>query len=109
VVGPDGSAISAVAPGGQIIQEESVGVVAHAAPVLSYSAPVVAAHVAAPALAYSAPVVAAPHISAYSAPILSAHSAPIVAGVSALDTLVAGPSGTIATSKTVAAPVVSAW
>ncbi|XP_066254530.1 cuticle protein 16.5-like [Euwallacea similis] len=140
VVGPDGSAISSIAPGGQIISEESVGVVAETAPVvaaapaLAYSAPLVAAH-AAPAVAYSAPVVAAhtayaapvvaahtaysaPVVSAYSAPVVSTYSAPLVSGVathSTVDTVVAGPSGTIATGRTVAspvvaaAPVVSAW
>lgn len=97
VVGPDGSAISSVAPGGQIVQEESVGVVAETAPV-----------VAAPAVAYSAPLV-----SAYAAPVVAAplaYSAPILAGVAAqstVDTVVAGPSGTIATGRTVASPLVA--
>ncbi|KAF7267668.1 hypothetical protein GWI33_019156 [Rhynchophorus ferrugineus] len=159
VVGPDGSAISSVAPGGQIVQEESVGVVAETAPVVAapavaYSAPAV---VSAPALSYAAKTVVAPSasvVSAYSAPVfsaysapavaysapavaysapslvgaplayaaksvvapsaslLSAYSAPVVSGVvasSSFDTVVSGPSGTIATGKTVAAPVVSAW
>ncbi|XP_050294696.1 cuticle protein 16.5-like isoform X2 [Anthonomus grandis grandis] len=127
VVGPDGSAISSVAPAGQIVQEESVGVVAQTAPVvaasapaLAYSAPLVA-HSApavaysAPALAYSAPLAyAAPAHVAYSAPLVSAYSAPVVSsgvvGHSTVDTVISGPSGTIATGKTVAAaPVVAAW
>lgn len=97
MVGPDGSAISSVAPGGQIVQEESVGVVAETAPV-----------VAAPAVAYSAPLV-----SAYAAPVVAAplaYSAPILAGIAAqstVDTVVAGPSGTIATGRTVASPLVA--
>ncbi|XP_050294698.1 cuticle protein 16.5-like isoform X3 [Anthonomus grandis grandis] len=117
VVGPDGSAISSVAPAGQIVQEESVGVVAQTAPVvaasapaLAYSAPLVA-H-SAPALAYSAPLAyAAPAHVAYSAPLVSAYSAPVVAsGVVGHSTVISGPSGTVATGKTVAAaPVVAAW
>ncbi|ENN74578.1 hypothetical protein YQE_08900, partial [Dendroctonus ponderosae] len=112
VVGPDGSAISSVAPAGQIIQEESVGVVAQTAPVVA--APAVA-YSAPAAVAYSLPAVAsAPVLSAYSAPIVSAYSAPVVSAyaaplVSGVDTVVAGPSGTIATGRTVGAPVVSAW
>ncbi|XP_049817491.1 cuticle protein 16.5-like isoform X1 [Aethina tumida] len=132
VVGPDGSAISSVAPGGQIITEEHPGVVAqtapvvaapvlahsahlvaHSAPVLAHSAPVVAAH-AAPVLAHSAPVLAhsAP-VLAHSAPLL-AHSAPVVAAHHGLvahgaeQTVVSGPSGVIATGRSVApAAVVS--
>ncbi|XP_076267998.1 uncharacterized protein LOC143201036 [Rhynchophorus ferrugineus] len=109
VVGPDGSAISSIAPAGQIVQQESVGVVAQtapilAAPALAYSAPTV---LAAPALA--AKSIIAPSVVARAAPVLSA---PLVSGVvatSAVDTVVAGPSGTIATGKTLAAPVVAAW
>ncbi|RZB41024.1 hypothetical protein BDFB_010218 [Asbolus verrucosus] len=116
VVGPDGSAISSVAPGGTIIQEEHPGVVAHTAPVVAapvvaahtaYAAPVVAAHTAyaAPVVAahtaYAAPVVAAQ--TAYAAPALAYSSHGVVAH-SAVDTVVAGPSGTIATSKALHAP-----
>lgn len=83
LVGPDGSVISAYAPGGQVVTDEHPGVVAHAAPVL---APVVA-H-AAPVVAQAAPLAYASHGYA--------------------DTIVAGPSGTIATGKAVhAAPIVS--
>ncbi|CAG9837950.1 unnamed protein product [Diabrotica balteata] len=135
VVGADGSVISAVAPGGQIIAEEHPGVVAHSAPlVAAYSHPVVAAHASPIVAAYSAPLVnphaasvvsvhsapivaahAAPVVSAYShpvvaAPLVAAHSAPVVAhGVvnhREVDTVVAGPSGTITTSKLVASPAV---
>ncbi|XP_023025867.2 uncharacterized protein [Leptinotarsa decemlineata] len=110
VAGPDGSVISSVAPGGQIIAEDHAGYVAQAAPVVA--APVVSAYAAHGAYAlpaysaYSTPVV-----SAYSAPLVSAYAAPsvVASGVVAhrsVDTVVAGPSGTIATSKTVAAPAV---
>ncbi|XP_049817498.1 uncharacterized protein LOC126264291 [Aethina tumida] len=80
VVGPDGSAISAVAPGGQIVTDESVGVVARTAPV-----------VASPVLAHSAPILA------QSAPLVAA--APL-----GVDTVVSGPSGVVAASRGLAAP-----
>ncbi|XP_060524911.1 cuticle protein LPCP-23-like [Cylas formicarius] len=88
VVGPDGSAISAVAPGGQIVHEEHPGVVAYAAPAahLSYAAPAVVAH--------HAPVA---HL-AYSAPAVVAHQSAVV---SHADTIVAGPSGTISTGRSI--------
>ncbi|XP_019880510.1 uncharacterized protein LOC109608513 [Aethina tumida] len=109
IVGPDGSAISSVAPGGQIVTEEHPGVVAHtapvvAAPVLAHSAQLVA-H-SAPVLAHSAPVVAA-----HAAPVLAhsaqvvAHSAPVVAAHHGLvahgaeHTVVSGPSGVISTGQ----------
>ncbi|XP_076267052.1 uncharacterized protein LOC143200499 [Rhynchophorus ferrugineus] len=110
VVGPDGSAISSVAPGGQIVQEEIVGVVAQTAPVVA-AAPAVTSYVAAPSVlaahsapvvAYSSPIISAPLVSAYSAPVLSG-----VVAKSVVDTVVAGPSGSIVTGKTVAAPVVA--
>ncbi|XP_060532197.1 cuticle protein 16.5-like [Cylas formicarius] len=116
VVGPDGSAISSVAPAGQIVHEESVGVVAETAPVVAgapvlsaYSAPVVSAPVvsaySAPVVsAYSAPVVSAPVVSAYSAPLVSAPAASLLSA----DTVVAGPSGTVVAGRSVATPVV-AW
>nr|XP_023026476.1 cuticle protein 38-like [Leptinotarsa decemlineata] len=107
VAGPDGSIISSVAPGGQIVAEDYSGYVAHAAPVVA--APVVSAYASLPAYtAYSAPV-----ISSYSAPVVSAYTAPsvVASGVVAqksVDSVVAGPSGTIATSKTVATPAIYA-
>ncbi|KAG5879412.1 hypothetical protein JTB14_027235 [Gonioctena quinquepunctata] len=69
-------------------------------------------HTPAPFYLPTLPVVSAysaPAVSAYSAPLWSAYAAPSVVanGVVAqnsVDTVVAGPSGTIATSKTVAAP-----
>lgn len=67
LVGPEGSVISAVAPGGQIITEEHPGVVAHAAPTHGH---IVAAPIHA-APAYAAPAFAAP---AYAAPV---HAAPV--------------------------------
>ncbi|XP_060536111.1 uncharacterized protein LOC132708028 [Cylas formicarius] len=99
VVGPDGSAISAVAPGGQIVHEDHPGVVAHAVPFVAHAAPV-AAH-AAPVLAHAAPVVAhAAPVVAHAAPVV-AHAAAVVAHAGEADTIVAGPSGTIATGKSV--------
>ncbi|CAH1163526.1 unnamed protein product [Phaedon cochleariae] len=125
VAGPDGSVISSAAPGGQIITEEHPGVVAHAAPVVAYSSPVVSAYSGPVVSAYSAPVVSAysaPVVSAYASPVLSAYSAPVVSAYSAHavpsvyasgvvahnshDTVVAGPSGTIATSRNIATPTV---
>ncbi|KAG5879405.1 hypothetical protein JTB14_027228 [Gonioctena quinquepunctata] len=132
IAGPDGSVIDSVAPGGSIVTEQHPGVVAHTAPVVStyaahgiralpvhtaYSSPVVSAYSTPVVSAYSGPVVSAyssPVVSAYSsAPVVSAYAAPSVfsSGVVAhntVDTVVAGPSGTIATSKTVSAPTVYA-
>ncbi|KAJ8963224.1 hypothetical protein NQ318_018690 [Aromia moschata] len=87
LVGPDGSVISSVAPGGQVITDALPGAVA-------YSAPVVAA---------AAPLVAAPAVVARAGPIVPAAS--FVGGVIGDRTVVAGPSGTIATGRTVAAPL----
>ncbi|XP_044264820.1 cuticle protein 21-like [Tribolium madens] len=61
VVGPDGSAIHSVAPGGSVVAEHHSGVVAHTAPIVAH-APVVA-HTA-----YAAPAVVAHH-----APLAYAH------------------------------------
>ncbi|XP_048523379.1 uncharacterized protein LOC125504842 isoform X2 [Dendroctonus ponderosae] len=82
LIGPEGSIISAHAPGGQIVHEEHPGVIAHAAPVYGHISPVVS---------HSAPVVA--H---------AAHAAPatVVAHSSAYGhegVLIAGPSGQIST------------
>ncbi|KAG5879410.1 hypothetical protein JTB14_027233 [Gonioctena quinquepunctata] len=132
IAGPDGSVIDSVAPGGSIVTEEHPGVVAHTAPIVSayaahalpahtaYAGPVLSAYSTPVVSAYSAPVVStysAPAVSAYSAPAVSAYSAPLWSAYAApsvvasglvaqnsVDTVVAGPSGTIATSKTVAAP-----
>ncbi|KAF7267679.1 hypothetical protein GWI33_019167 [Rhynchophorus ferrugineus] len=89
LVGPEGSVISAHAPGGQVVYEEHPGFVAHAAPVVAHAAPVVA-H-AAPVVAHAAPIVA------HAAPV--AHST-VVAHSSAYEhehVVVAGPSGSIST------------
>ncbi|XP_050294695.1 uncharacterized protein LOC126734905 [Anthonomus grandis grandis] len=100
VAGPDGSLIHSEQPGASIITEDSPAIVARSEPLIaapvSYSAPLV----------YSAPL-------AYSAPVVHGYSAPLAysAGIVAekqLDTLVAGPSGTIATSKTVHSPALVA-
>lgn len=122
LVGPDGSVIDSVSPGGRVIAD-SPAIVAEAAPVVAAaysaplikSAPIVSAYSTPIVSSYSAPLVSAysaPVVSAYSAPVLSTYSSPLLAsGVVAqksLDTLVAGPSGTIATSKTLTAPTVVA-
>ncbi|KAJ8943407.1 hypothetical protein NQ314_009776 [Rhamnusium bicolor] len=60
------------------------------------------ASILAPSL-YSAPL-------AYSAPVVSPYAAPVVAGgVVGEQIVVAGPSGTIATGRTLAAPFVGAY
>ncbi|KAJ8943394.1 hypothetical protein NQ314_009763, partial [Rhamnusium bicolor] len=120
LVGPEGSVISSVSPGGQVITEEHPGVVAHAAPVAyaSYAAPAVSAYAAPLRVAHSAyaapslvahSAYATPVVSAYSSPIVSraayaapysySVAAPVVAAHGSVDTVVAGPSGTIATSR----------
>ncbi|XP_030766352.1 larval cuticle protein F1-like [Sitophilus oryzae] len=91
VVGPDGSSISSISPAGQIVQQETLGVVARSAPIVA--APAVVAHTA-------------PIVSAYSAPLLSAYSAPLVSGE---HTVIAGPSGTVVSGRSLSAPVVTAW
>ncbi|KAF7267675.1 hypothetical protein GWI33_019163 [Rhynchophorus ferrugineus] len=115
VVGPDGSSISSVSPGGSIIKQETPGVVADVvpAPAVAYSA-----HVAYPTpfayTAHGAPLIAAYSAPfAYNSPFIPHYSAPFAysAGVVSqkqLDTVVAGPSGTIATSKTVHSPALVA-
>ncbi|KAJ8943410.1 hypothetical protein NQ314_009779 [Rhamnusium bicolor] len=114
IVGPDGSVVSSVSPGGQIITEEHPGLTAYTAPVVA-TAPVVTSYAAPAIVAHSAPVVSAyatPVVSTYSAPVLSAYAAPAVTSAvlshKSLDTVIAGPSGTIATSKTVSTPAVVA-
>ncbi|KAF7267678.1 hypothetical protein GWI33_019166 [Rhynchophorus ferrugineus] len=119
LVGPEGSVISAHAPGGQVVHEEHPGVVAHVAPVVAHAAPTVA--YAAPVIAHAAPVVAHatpaatthsvyssvishPSVVSHAAPVVahavpSAHSA-VVAHSSAYEhnsVVVAGPSGSIST------------
>lgn len=101
LVGPEGSVISSVAPGGKVITETLPGGAAYSAP--SLVAPVLAPGVFS---AYSASVLPA-HVaplthlvSGYSAPVVPA---PLVAGHRSVDTLVAGPSGTIASSRSLTA------
>ncbi|KAK9872435.1 hypothetical protein WA026_017893 [Henosepilachna vigintioctopunctata] len=113
VVGPDGSSISSVAPGGTIVSDHGATIVAQAAPAavispaahhVAYAAAPVAhvAYAAAPALA----VPAVSHYSAAWAPHALAYGAvPALGGVAAEKTVVAGPSGTIAQTKAVNAPV----
>ncbi|KAK9872441.1 hypothetical protein WA026_017899 [Henosepilachna vigintioctopunctata] len=87
----------------------------------SYVAPALSPYSALPyaygASPYVAPYVApyASHVSAYSshvaAPVVSAYSAPLAYGYhghAAENTVVAGPSGTISSSKSVAAPAYAA-
>ncbi|CAH0552033.1 unnamed protein product [Brassicogethes aeneus] len=109
IVGPDGSSISSVAPGGQIITEEHAGVVAHSAPVLAHSAVVahsapVVAHSAqfvahsAPIVAHSAPVWAhSAQVLAHSAPVVAAHHGLVAHGADS--TVISGPSGVISTNS----------
>lgn len=80
-------------PSGYVASAYNAPLVSH----LAYSAPIAHHN-----LAYSAPI--AHHHLAYSAP-LAAHVGHVAASE---DTVVAGPSGTIATSKTVGAPAVAA-
>lgn len=99
------------APSGTIVQGPAVvstygaaypGYSAYSHPVVSaysaYSSPVVSSYSHPVVSAYSAPVV-----SAYSHPVVSAYSSPVVAGGlvghNSVDTVIAGPSGTIATSR----------
>ncbi|KAK9872436.1 hypothetical protein WA026_017894 [Henosepilachna vigintioctopunctata] len=73
----------------------------------------VSAGVIAPAFtAYSAPFAAAyatPIATPLAAPVIAAYAAPYgaVGSLAAEDTVVAGPSGTIATSKRAGAPIVA--
>ena len=100
----------------------SGGLEAYSTPALGYSA--FSLPYSSAALAYSAPNVGllgrsygAPSIfSGYSAPlwsngrVLSGYSAPTVSGVlgnTVADTVISGPSGTIATGRSIAAPLVS--
>ncbi|XP_050294691.1 uncharacterized protein LOC126734901 [Anthonomus grandis grandis] len=115
LVGPEGSVISAVAPGGQIVHEEHPGVIAHAAPVHSH----IVAHVA-PVFAHHAPVLA--HhvpIVAHQVPVVAHHAHHVPTTVVAHDTgvhghenaIISGPSGTVARGHgvhgAVVAPVVA--
>ncbi|XP_044747254.1 cuticle protein LPCP-23-like [Coccinella septempunctata] len=128
VVGPDGSAISSVAPGGTIITDHDATIVAQAAPaaVIAPAArlavahtPLVAAHsslVAAhsPLVAAHPQLIAAPGITTYAAnvPVLShqAVAVPALGNIAAENTVVAGPSGTITQSRSLdAAQHVTVW
>ncbi|KAJ8924252.1 hypothetical protein NQ315_007044 [Exocentrus adspersus] len=58
----------------------------------------------------SAGILPAPVVSAYATPVVSAYSAPWVgAGLVGEQTVIAGPSGTVATGRTLAAPAVAAY
>ncbi|KAH1014960.1 larval cuticle protein F1 [Dendroctonus ponderosae] len=78
LIGPEGSIISAYAPGGKILHEEHPGYVAETAPVQAYAAhsPVVsyASHVPVATYAAHSPVLASAPLSlAYSAPLALGH------------------------------------
>ncbi|KAL3287492.1 hypothetical protein HHI36_001962 [Cryptolaemus montrouzieri] len=98
VIGPDGSSISSVAPGGTIISENGATLVAQGAPaaVITPSARIAS---------IAAPLVAAPHAIAYgAAPVLAPQgiaygAAPLLGNIAAENTLVAGPSGTISQTR----------
>ncbi|XP_050293021.1 cuticle protein LPCP-23-like [Anthonomus grandis grandis] len=79
LVGPEGSVISAVAPGGQIVHEEHPGVIAHATPVVAHHVPVIAHD--APVVAHHVPTTVVAHDS-------SEHGHE--------NAIIAGPSGTVA-------------
>ncbi|RZC32141.1 hypothetical protein BDFB_003847 [Asbolus verrucosus] len=102
IVGPDGSAISAVAPGGSIVTDSQPAVVAQtvaAAPLVA-AAPVVAgpAVVAAPSVLAARSVLAGPSLVAGSS---------VLTGLGG--TVIAGPSGTISAAQPLVAPgVISA-
>lgn len=84
IVGPEGSIISSIAPGGKIITEDLPGVAVHSAPLVH--APLVARTAPwdySPALLPSAPLVRAPFFPAHGS----------------VDTVVAGPSGTVVSSR----------
>ncbi|XP_045468740.1 cuticle protein LPCP-23-like [Harmonia axyridis] len=114
VVGPDGSAISSVAPGGTIITDHDATIVAQAAPaaVIAPAARLAVAH--APLVAAHSSLIASPAITTYAAhaPVW-AHQAvgvPAIARVAAENTVVAGPSGTISQTRAIdAAPHVTVW
>ncbi|XP_045473959.1 pupal cuticle protein G1A-like [Harmonia axyridis] len=121
VVGPDGSAISSVAPGGTIITDHDATIVAQAAPaaVIAPAARLAVAH--APLVAAHSSLIASPAITTYAAqsPVW-AHQAPVwahqaigvpaIARVAAENTVVAGPSGTISQTRAIdAAPHVTVW
>lgn len=98
IVGPDGSSISSVAPGGTIIADSNGAIVAQGAPaaVISPASRLVVA---------PAPIVAAPVVTSYSAvsPVW-AHQAvavPALGRIAAENTVVAGPSGTISQSRAI--------
>lgn len=108
VAGPDGSVISSVAPGGSVVSDVAPGYAAYAAPA-AVAAPAVAAYAAPAVAAYSAPAFAAysaPAVAAYAAPAVAAYAAPYAAPVAYAaapavreDTVISGPSGTIASSR----------
>ncbi|XP_050294702.1 uncharacterized protein LOC126734910 isoform X2 [Anthonomus grandis grandis] len=92
LVGPEGSVISAVAPGGQIVHEEHPGVIAHA-----HQIPVVAHQVSVahqvPVLAHDVPTTVVAHDTG-----VHGHE----------NAIISGPSGTVARGHgVVVVPVVS--
>ncbi|XP_030766348.1 cuticle protein LPCP-23-like [Sitophilus oryzae] len=78
IVGPDGSAISAVAPGGSIIHEEHPGYIAHSAPLAHHAPLAYAAH--APVVAPLAYVAHAPVVAQHAPVVAQAYAAPIALG-----------------------------
>ncbi|XP_044747257.1 uncharacterized protein LOC123308594 [Coccinella septempunctata] len=101
IVGPDGSSISSAAPGGTIIADNNGAIIAQGAPSAVISS--------APRIAVAAPV-----ISSYAAiaPVWAqqAVAVPAIGRIAAENTVVAGPSGTIAQSRAIdAAHTVTVW
>lgn len=103
LVGPEGNIISSAAPGGAVVTASGTGVVAHYAPLAysSYSEPVAysAPYGFAAPIGYSAPVSYSATYG-YSAPIAySVPVAPVVGAHGTVNTVVSGPSGTVAASR----------
>lgn len=120
IVGPDGSSISSVAPGGSIIADNNGAIVSQGAPAtvissparLALAAPAITSYVAAAPWAQQA-VVATPWAQQTVVATPWAQRAvalPAIGRIAAENTVVAGPSGTIAQSKAInAAPLVNVW
>ncbi|XP_045473975.1 uncharacterized protein LOC123680225 [Harmonia axyridis] len=108
IVGPDGSSISSAAPGGTIIADQNGGAI------VAQGAPAAVISPAARLALVSSPLVAAPAITSYAAvsPVWAHQTlgVPALGRIAAENTVVAGPSGTIAQSRAIdAAQTVALW
>lgn len=114
IVGPEGSVISSVAPGGKIITETLPAVATYSASRVlpSYVAPADVSPYAVPAI-YPAQVLAAraaPLISTYETAALPNYRTPILSAYGSANAVISGPSGVVAASRSLnaadlAAPV----